>query len=235
VNEPARIRVLSCRFGPHPESQPLNPRFRPDSSRLQLALDIEWEPRDAVAALARLEQELAAVCPSLAAHDCGGTGAYRILRAREATAGAPDFEAPLALAHLLEHVLIDAVAAVSGEPRVSGATGARRDAARRFDLFVECPDAALVPPLVRLALAWLAAGLDGGGLDGAGGPVLDVLRRLYRQPTHSLAVGELTPGAGSDRVAAALAWLEAQGLVQRRGGRVRLHAAPLEEGARPAD
>ena len=79
--------------------------------------------------------------------------------AREAAADVrpQPLDARLALAHLIEHAVIDFESAITRATRISGVTGARRSPPGRFDLMVECPD----PAVGRLCLALAVLSLTG--------------------------------------------------------------------------
>ena len=223
----SRIRVAGVEVGLFPESLPLNPRFRPNMQRIKLEVDIEWQQEARVGALGEVEEALVEISPNLRRHECRGQPEYRILRApgpRGASGedGGEPIEIPLALAHLLEHLMIDAVAALTGEPLVSGATGARWDSRRRFDIFVECPDDALAPLVVRLSVDWMRAAIAGRRLDGTGRPALELAQDLYARAARGLDTKIWARRRGRDprQVESALRWLEKNGFVRREETRV---------------
>lgn len=218
----SRIRIAGSEVGLFPHSLALNPRFRPEVQRIKVDVEIEWEPLRRNDALVALENALVEISPNLRRHECFGPPAYRILRGFDAPRDTPDgetaqIELPLALAHLLEHLMIDTVATLTGEVLVSGATGARWDSRQRFDIFVECSDVAVAPLVVRLSVSWMQAVMAGRRLDGAGPPALELAHRIYARSGRGL---DPTAWARRQRrdprqVASALRWLEKNGFVRR--------------------
>lgn len=216
-----RILITGSEIGSYPKVLPLNSKFRSGVPLLKLQVEIDWKPRSPALALSALEQRLMELCPSLRHHECRGHRPYHILCSDEQkAAGHEPLEVSLALAHLLEHVLIDALAFITSAPLVSGITGAHKDSTRRFDIFVECSDPSLAPLVVWLAVSWLSASLDGTPLDGAGRPALDVVRVLYQKRPEPLPVEDLAAQLGRDpgAVHATLLWLEQHTFVRRESG-----------------
>ncbi len=164
------IRVVTIEHGPLPGARSLNPRFGTGRSLLFASLDIAWSPVDPAAAIARLEESLLAFRPGFARHECRGAERYHVFAgARGAVpadygsgARARDgFEPALALAHLLEHAVIDFQCSILRERRCSGVTAARRAPPGRFDLMVECGDPDVGRLCLALAIAWLTSALRG--------------------------------------------------------------------------
>ena len=213
-----RILIAGSEVGSYPKVLPLNSRFRSDLPLLKLQVDIDWNPRAPAQALSSLEKRLVELCPSLRRHECRGHRRYHILCSDEQKeTGREPIEVSLALAHLLEHVLIDALAFITSAPLVSGITGAHKDSARRFDIFVECPDPSLAPLVVRLAVSWISALLDGTSLDGAGRPTLELVRVLYQKRSEPLPIEKMAEQLGRepDAVRACLLWLEQNGFARK--------------------
>ena len=232
----SRIRVAGQEVGLFPQSLVLNPRFRPEVQRIKLDVEVDWEPDDRKHGLGALEKSLVEISPNLRQHDCYGQSAYRILRGLEpghdrSNREMAQLETPLAIAHLLEHLMIDTVATLTKEPLISGATGARWDSRHRFDIFVECPDVAVAPLAVRLAVSWMRAVMAGRNLDGAGPPTLELAHRIYARsgrglnPTTWARRHRQDPG----RVASALHWLEKNGFVRREQELVYFETEPTRK------
>ena len=87
----------------------------------------------------------------------------------------------------------------------------------RFDIFVECPDPAVGPLLVRLAVSWISTLLDGSSVDGGGRDTLELVHLLYRRRPEGLAMEEISRQLGRelDEVRPALLWLEHHGFARR--------------------
>jgi len=175
---PDSILIRDVQAGPFPEAARLHSGFVPGVPRIRITLDMGAGFRGGAAPFGRAEIEaLREFCPHLADHDCGGGDAIPALLAgkgaTDASAGSPvenGLEGDgLFLAHLIEHVAIEIIVAVSGGRRCSGATCAYTGRLDRFDIFLECVD-----PFAGRAAAVLAAAL-----------VRDLrLRRMARLPLH---------------------------------------------------
>jgi hypothetical protein len=158
--------------------------MRADHWTLRVELEIQWEPEEPVRALSSLEASLLTVLPGLNAHRCGGPPEYHVrtfaARRRDGSAG-PVVEPALALAHIIEHVMIDAIAFVTTASSVSGVTGARRGSNRRFDVFVECRDPAVGALARHVGVTWTTAILRDGSMDPSRVRILAAARTLYRR------------------------------------------------------
>ena len=160
---PDSILIQDVQAGPFPEAAGLHPGFVPGIPRIRMTLDLGAGFRGGGAPFGPAEVEaLRDFCPRLAEHDCGGGDAIAALLAGtgggDASAGSPAEDGGggdgLLLAHLIEHVAIEIIVAVSGRPRCSGATCAYDGRLDRFDIFLECVD-----PFAGRAAAVLAAAL----------------------------------------------------------------------------
>jgi hypothetical protein len=168
------IAIVAVDFGRFPAASRLNPKIPPESTLLLAILDIRWDAEDPVAAVHSVEVILDGFSPTFSLHECRGPHAYRVLapetrrRPRE-TAGkkpgphgtAAPFDPGLALAHLIEHAVIDFQCALTDLSRCSGVTGARQVPHGRFDLMVECPDPRVGRCCLALSVAWLTAAASG--------------------------------------------------------------------------
>ena len=208
------VRIVERSLGPAPESLPLNADFRPDSLKLKLTAQIAWSPPNAREALRDFGRRFERISPSFARHRCGGKGGYDIhaLLLSGAGRGNGELEAGLALAHLMEHVMIDVVAFVSNPGRVSGATGAHRDATDHYDVFVECEHPVVADLAVKLALTWfenLETGLDRERRD-----ALEAAQELYLRRPLDISVEEAAAlrGIEAPHMERAFAWLARHGI-----------------------
>lgn len=166
---PDTILIRDVAVGPFPEAVSLHPAFTPGVPRVRLTIDVGLGLRKKPGPLGVEETKaLLGFCPRLLDHDCGSGGVLRGLlsgldqtagrRAGSATIGSgdadPEARDGLNLAHLIEHVAIELIVAVTRVPRCSGATCAHAARLDRFDIFLECTD-----PLAGRAAAILAAAL----------------------------------------------------------------------------
>ncbi|HEU4401788.1 MAG TPA: hypothetical protein VFT43_06755, partial [Candidatus Polarisedimenticolia bacterium] len=230
-------RVVTVAYGPLPRARSLNPRFSPGRPLLMATVDIEWRPDDPLATVARLEQRLLHLSPRFARHECRGLERYHVFaRARPSSPEAsgsgtarpgadaspndgPDsFEAALALAHLIEHAVIEFQCTITGERRCSGATAARRSPAGRFDLLVESLDPLVGRCCLTLALTWLTAVAGGHDLDPEPAEVLSAARLAYRRRGGPILAPDLARAIrwSEARAARALTALSAAGYLVER-------------------
>ena len=223
------VNVLASDYGYHPSILPLNKSLRPFASTLRLTLEIDWNPPDPAQALSKLERDLLVVCPSLGDHHCRGPVQYHVHGASRGWVAKVrgrwlGVEPGLALAHLIEHVMIDAVAFVTGLKRVSGVTGAHQNSTRRFDVYVECPDYPICLLARYVGIAWVLTLLQRGSLDSAGARTLPVARLIYNLSPGSLDPTRAAGEAGMDEADALeiLERLEVAGFARRAGYTVNL-------------
>ena len=199
------VNVLASDYGYHPSILALNQSLRPDTPTLRLTLEINWNPRDPVRSLSDLETGLLEVCPDLGRHHCRGPAQYHVHAAlrnnaqngdgrefatqdhlpfRQRAAGA--IEPSLALAHLIEHAMIEAVAFLTDSEKVSGVTGAHRYSVRRFDVYVECPDHTVGLLARYVGITWILSLLRRGSFDRAESLALQGAKLLYNRRPDSL-------------------------------------------------
>jgi len=188
MSGPPEILLAALDHGPLPVAAAMNPKIETDSVLLRAVLDIHWDVPDPVGVLRRIEASLLSLSPGFTHHQCRGPAAYHVFAAADphaATvsnrpAGPRPFDACLALAHLIEHAVIEFQCGITGARRCSGITGARRQPAGRFDLMVECADF----PVGRFCLGFAIAALAGAANAHPPGPVdraALVAARLARQ------------------------------------------------------
>ena len=217
VHSHPEVRIVDRSLGPAPESLPLNADFRPDSLKLKLTVQISWSPPNVGEALREFGQRFERLSPSFARHRCGGTGGYDIhsLLLSGVACGNGELEPGLALAHLMEHVMIDVVAFVSSPGRVSGATGAHRETSDRYDVFVECEHPVVADLAVELAFTWVEdLGTD---LDRERKTALEAAHELYLRRPLDISVEEAAAlrGIETPHMARAFAWLAHHGIASR--------------------
>jgi len=226
------LRTIKIEYGPLQAATSLNTSFSPDSRLLLATLDIEWDEPDPYGVIARLEDALLAFSGSFAQHECRGEqvyhvflGAGRQFPARPEGAsggeGAPcapwPFDGSLALAHLIEHAIIDFQCAITELRRCSGVTAAYRSPGNRFDIIVECPDRRIGETCLVLALFWLVSAISGERLGPTERQVLAAARLAYGRRGEGLTSRAVARGLGwSVREAErALAALEEAGYLER--------------------
>ena len=217
VNQPLEsvspIRVLSSDLGSFPNVLSLNPAFRPEVSRLRLTLEIDCQLADAGSTLLELEDGLMNACPRLRLHQCRGPHGYRLFESQADDLAAPPIEVNLALANLIEHVMIDTVAFVTEAESVSGVTGAHTNSRSRFDVFVECPDESVAALAGYVGITWIASLLRGASANGVARSALGLARYLYQERPRAVdtrrAARELN--REPSEIEQAFGWLTASG------------------------
>ena len=211
------VEVVQIDFVPSTLAASLNREIEPGSPLLRVALDIRWSEPDPAPALARIERRLLDFPPTFMSHQCRGPIAYHVFARPSDGAGAgpgrdqptlPEspaqpFDACLALAHLIEHTLIDFESSVTEEARISGVTGARRAPSGRFDVMVECHDRRVGQVCLSLAVAALTAAADARPPGRPERDALVAMRLVHRHPGRTW-----TPAAVAD----ALGWTFPQAL-----------------------
>ena len=195
-----------------PVASSLNRRISPASPLLRATLDVRWDEPDALAAVASLERSLSALSPTFVLHECRGPHAYHVFSGdasrrpagfgsrRDARRSPPAFDGCLALAHLIEHAVIDFQCHVSDGSRCSGLTGAYRGSPARFDLMIECWDFALGRCCLALAVIWVTQAAAGHPLGEEERAILGAARLAYRGCGRSLTPPELSSRLGIDPV-----------------------------------
>jgi len=178
------IRALGIEHGLFPWARSLNPKFSDDRLLLFATLDIAWRPPDPFLAIASVEQALIAFSPGAAALVPGAAAYHVFKRSRPGPVATrsdpPLLEGPLALAHLIEHAVIQFQCLITEAASCSGATAARRDPPGRFDLLIECRDVIVGRGCLALAIAWLTSIARGHTLGPPERLVLAVAGTAYR-------------------------------------------------------
>ena len=153
------VLIVDVDYAPVEVAASLNRRIARGRPLLRATLDILWDNPDPVPSLDRIEAALEAFSPSFQRHECRGPAGYHVfvIDRRPRHGGPQPSDGRLALAHLIEHAVIDFESTITHARRISGLTGALRDPPGRFDLMIECPD----PAIGRLCLALAIRALTG--------------------------------------------------------------------------
>lgn len=202
------IRIHGVEHGALAQAAALNRKIDPAIPILKVALEIHWEDPAAAERLVSIEAGLRRFSDTISHHQCRGLRAYRVFGPATEEGGAghprrqgdgagppPGFDAALALAHLIEHAIIDFQSFITGARRCSGVTGALTDPPGRFDLMVECPDPLAGRCALALAVTWLGTIASGGDLPETEKDLLAASRAVLRCParrrTSSAIAGRL--------------------------------------------
>lgn len=201
---PPQIDVEQVLFDRFPIAAALNPRIRAARPLLRVALRIQWDDGDPSAALGQVEKGLLSFSPDFRRHTCRGPDGYALFagngRGRTRSAMAPAaFEGSLALAHLIEHMVIEFECRVSDLRVCSGVTGALRRTPGLYHLFVETPEPGVGRFCLALALRTIRAQLEGRLPGPQEDEALSGARLAFSRPQQRLT---------APRVARALSWTQ---------------------------
>ena len=157
----------------------MNPRFRPGSQKVKMVLDIQLTTVSGDTGLSLILLKLMQLLPTLEKHQCG-EHLFDCLKSdtKDHPLSHPDKVTDIA--HLIEHVIIDLQAKVTGMDSCSGITCGYKNPDSRFDLFVECKD-----KKVGLFSAFFAVDLFGNlltrkNLSKTYPALIDLVKYLYR-------------------------------------------------------
>jgi hypothetical protein len=238
---PPVITVIAVTHGSFPVAAELNHKIDPVHPILRATLDIAWEDPDPASAIVRIEQSLIGFSPSFERHECRGPRAYHVFLGDGAGPAPPvpdpaggAFDGRLALAHVIEHVVIDFLFAINGKDRCSGVTGARRDAATRYDLLIECDDYPVGRLCLGLAVLVVTSAFLGRALGEAERDPIAVARLARTRPGRPLIppeVGRILEWDES-RTGRALAMMRQLGYLQEEAYAMNLSGVPEYRAAR---
>lgn len=236
----ADIQIINTEYGRFPEAASLNPRFNPEGRLLRATLDVRWDEPSPRPVLARLEECLARFSPSFCLHECRGPRTYHVFtgEARPAstltTPPAADgpagngFRSTLALVHLLEHVAIDCLCAVTGQTRCSGVTGELRQHPGRFHVLIEAPDCAVGRFCLAIAVLTLTEAIQNRPPGPEEKALLASAALAYQRPDLPLTSPDLARRLGwsEERATHALACLRDLGYLRQAPSTVNMSGAP---------
>jgi len=178
------VRIVDVEYAPVESAASLNRRIARDGPLLRATLDILWDAPDPVSVLDRIETALVDFSPSFQKHECRGPAGYHVfgIDRRPPRDGPLPIDGRLALAHLIEHAVIDFESTITHARRISGLTGAHRDPPGRFDLMVECPDPAVGRLCLVLAIRALTGAADAHPPGRREHRILATARLAYHNP-----------------------------------------------------
>jgi hypothetical protein len=201
LNDILQIREIS--YGEFPEICGLNPRFKPKSKKVRVVIDVHVPERkkdkpDLSSAFGRLMRLL----PSLERHQCGQH------TLEDLRSGSKDFRSQhqdetTDVAHIMEHVIIDLQANITGMDSCSGITCGYKNPSSRFDLFVECRDKKVGVFAALLATDLLKVLLTRRVLSGRFRALIDLAKYLYANKSL-LRLAPLEPSVS--RISAEFGW-----------------------------
>jgi hypothetical protein len=183
MNPRPDVRIVDVDYAPVESAASLNRRIARDRPLLRATLDVLWDTPDPFSALDRIESALVAFSPSFRRHECRGPAGYHVFVPDRRPPRVPQpFDGRLALAHLIEHAVIDFQSTITHARIISGLTGAHRDPPGRFDLMVECPDQAVGRLCLVLAIRALTGAADARPPGPCEHHVLATARLAYHNP-----------------------------------------------------
>lgn len=201
MNDILQIREIS--YGEFPEICGLNPRFKPKSKKVKVVIDVHVPESqkgnpDLPSAFGRLMKLL----PSLERHQCG----EHLLE--DLRSGSKDFRSQHSdeitdIAHMMEHVIIDLQANITGMDSCSGITCGYKNPSSRFDLFVECRDKKVGVFSALLATDMLKALLTKKILSGRFRALVELAKYLYANKSL-LHLAQLEPAVS--RISTEFGW-----------------------------
>lgn len=188
MNDFLQIREIS--YGEFPEICGLNPRFRPKSKKVKIVVDVHVpENHKANPDLSSTFGRLMRLLPSLERHQCG-EHFLEDLRSGSKDSHSQRSDEKTDIAHMMEHVIIDLQANITGMNSCSGITCGYKNPSSRFDLFVECRDKKVGAFSALLATDLLEALLTKKILSGRFRALIDLAKYLYANKSL-LRLGQL--------------------------------------------
>ena len=133
------LKIKEITYGEFPEISDLNPRFKPGSRKVKMVLDIQLPTVSGDMGLSMILLKLMKLLPTLEKHQCG-EHLFDCLKSDTKGHQLSHPDKVTDIAHLIEHVIIDLQARVTGMDSCSGITCGYKNPYNRFDLFVECKD-----------------------------------------------------------------------------------------------
>ncbi len=181
------LKIQEISYGEFPEISDLNPRFKPESKKIKVTLDVQLPENLGNADLHSLVLKLMQLLPTLEKHQCG-EHLFDNLK--------PDGRTPLSnprlaacacrsdeitdIAHLMEHVIIDLQSTITGMDSCSGITCGYKNPEYRFDMFVECRDKSVGLFSVFFTMDVLKKLLESKNLPPSVHNLIDLAKHLYK-------------------------------------------------------
>jgi len=207
--------------GPHPEVEHLNDRFLPGSPKLKTTLDVLGHPASGEGISPAAVPLLVDLFPNLLRHRCcGGNDIHSTLFRRRSRSGCalPATNHGTDLCHLLEHLAIELVAAMTPTRFCSGITCGHREPEHRFDLFLECGDPRVGALALRCAAHILQTVLTLGEAPVGASRYAEAARYFLGRPRSVLNPGDLLADLQGDptQLEEALRFLATAGFLEEQ-------------------
>ena len=177
MNDFLQIREIT--YGEFPEICGLNPRFKPKSKKVKVVIDVHLpQLQKGNPGLSSSFGRLMRLLPSLEKHQCG-EHFMEDLRSGSKGSHSQRSDEITDMAHMMEHVIIDLQANITGMDSCSGITCGHKNPSSRFDLFVECRDKRVGIFSALLATDLLRALLTKKILSGRFRTLIELAKYLY--------------------------------------------------------
>ncbi len=196
------LEIKDISYGEFPEISGLNPRFRPDSQKVKVTLDIQLPEVTDNADLSSVLMKLKKLLPTLEKHQCGehlfdnlkpGIKTSQVNQRFSSCSCHSDKITDIA--HLMEHVIIDLQSTITGMSSCSGITCGYKIPDYRFDMFVECKDKSVGWFSVFFTVDMFKKLLESKHLPKNGQHLIYLARYLYQNKSRQKQ-NELDPQTG---------------------------------------
>ncbi len=181
------LDIREITYGEFPEISDLNPRFRADSKKVKVTLDIQLGEVTCHPDLSAILVKLTRLLPTLEKHQCGEhlfdnpkPGTATSLLSHRFSPCTCHSEIVTDIAHLMEHVIIDLQSNITRMPSCSGITCGYKDPDYRFDMFVECPDQSVGRFSINFTASMFRRLLESGNLPKSGHRLINIAKYLYQ-------------------------------------------------------
>ena len=181
------LNIKEIAYGEFPEISNLNPRFRADSRKVKVTLDIQIAENSDLPDFSSLVGKLIRLLPTLKKHQCGEHLFDNLKLDTKTPRSSHQFSAcncrsdiVTDIAHLMEHVIIDLLSNITRMPSCSGITCGYKDPGYRFDMFVECRDKNVGWFSINFTMDIFRKLLESGNLPKSAHRLLDLVKYLYR-------------------------------------------------------
>lgn len=176
------MQIVQISYGKFPDINFLNPNFKTHRTKIRVLLDI-FLPRKKEVNLSSVYHKVHNLMPTLSKHRCcislfygslekGGESGIPLKRVEDITD----------IAHMMEHMIIDLQANISGMDSCSGLTCGYKDPDFRFDLFIECKDKDVARFSSYLTLDIMKTVLRGKKLSLKYQRIIRLAKYLYQRP-----------------------------------------------------
>ncbi len=179
------MQIAEISYGKFPDISFLNPNFKTDSTKIRVVLDIFLSGEKELN-LSSTYKKVHKLMPTLSRHQCCVSMFYGSLNQEERDSGVPlkKIGDITDIAHLMEHMIIDLQAHISGMDSCSGITCGYQDPDFRFDIFVEYKDKDMARFSSYLTLDLMKKILSGKKVFPKYQKIIQLAKYLHRYPNR---------------------------------------------------